>query len=44
MLTIVIMVMFTFDNMKDALRKNFTEALKLFMPVFVLLGFSYLSS
>lgn len=39
-LVIVLNIMFTIDNIKDAYTVNSSEAFRLFVPVFVLISFS----
>lgn len=41
-LTIVLEIMFSYDNIKESLEKNSTESMKLLTPVFIIIGISFL--
>ena len=43
MLTFFLEIIFTYDNVKDSLEKNPKETLKLFIPVFIMVGISFVS-
>ena len=43
MLTFFLEIIFTYDNVKDSLEKNPKETMKFFIPVFILVGISFVS-
>lgn len=43
MLTFFLEIIFTYDNVKESLEKNPKETLRLFIPVFIMVGISFVS-